>query len=259
MPKAAASDTLVAPPSVELPSAVLPAAVVAPPLASPPGVVPPLTSSPSTVRSKKATPPKPKAQRVPKAKAAVSTAPVEPVTPPPSVSPVSGLANGGPTAPSLVPPVSGLASGGSGGEVPFYRLNAQERSELLGATCSKDIPVKLRNKLYAAMNRYLTSSKVTKEYVEKFAAADSKGPHGKFEFLQDWARDTSGGSIIVVETHSSTTQEEEGLQYTWVTKWDLYKDKEAFKYPEMRIYCDKLMNVAKTRKHTDPNSATTLT
>ena len=118
VPKAAASDTLVAPPLVALPSAVLPAAVVAPPLASPPGVVPPLTSSPSTVRSKKATPPKPKAQRVPKAKAAVPAAPVEPDTPPPSVSPVSGLANGGPTEPSLVPPVSGLASGGSGVGVP---------------------------------------------------------------------------------------------------------------------------------------------
>ena len=251
--KAAASGTLVVPPPDELPAGAPPSNVVAPPLASPPVVAPPLTSPPAAAPSKKATPPKPKkAPRVSKAKAAVSSGPVEPGTPPPLASPVSGLASGAPTGPPLATPVSGLASDGPDAVNQFYKLNATERSELLGAASSKDIPVKLRNKLYSAMNRFLSSSKVTKSVVEKWAAAEGKGPHGKFEFLQNWARDTSGGSITVTETHEQTTEEAEDLQYVWLTKWDLYQAKNAFKHPEMRLYCDKLMASAKSRKHTDP-------
>ena len=113
------------------------------------------------------------------------------------------------------------------------------------------MPIKLRNKVYAALNRFVHTAKVTPEVAQSWEAAETKGSHAKFDFLQSWIKDTSGGQVKLMETHEKSTDAFEDSSWTWVTKWDLYLDKKAFGNPEMRAYCDKLLANAKTRKHPD--------
>jgi hypothetical protein len=85
-----------------------------------------------------------------------------------------------------------------------------------------------------------------------WAAAEAKGHHGKFEFLQEWARGTTGGNVSLTEVHGKHSVDYDEMQYTWVTKMDLYEAKRALQFKEMREYCDKLLSVARTKKHPDP-------
>ena len=161
----------------------------------------------------------------------------------------SGDLEGGPASPE-----SGVGTSPTGSREigAFYKLTAAERSTLLSARTSKDVDLKLRNKIYVAMNRFLKSEKVTKAAIDNWAAASAKGDTGKFEFLQKWARDTSGGKISLHENHQQSTEDSENTTWVWTTKWDLYNAKKAFKNPEMRLYCDKILSSAKTKKHADP-------
>ena len=166
----------------------------------------------------------------------------------PDTVPASDGLEGGPASPE-----SGVGTSPTGAQTmgAFYKLTASERSILLSARTSKDVDLKLRNKIYVAMNRFLKSEKVTKAAIDNWAAASAKGDIGKFEFLQNWARDTSGGKISLHENHQQSTEDSENTTWVWTTKWDLYNAKKAFKNPEMRIYCDKIINAAKTKKHYD--------
>ncbi len=113
--------------------------------------------------------------------------------PAPSLASSSGAVVGAPpassTATTTAPgsPKASLAS--STGLGDFYRLTAEERSIILSAASSKDVPIKMQNKVYVAMNRFLQSKHVTQPIAATWAAAESKGHQGKFEFLQEWARD----------------------------------------------------------------------
>jgi hypothetical protein len=135
----------------------------------------------------------------------------------------------------------------------FYQLDAADRAAIIGARSSKEVPVKLRNKLYAALNRFLGKpSVVSKKVADQWAAAEAKGNHGKFEFLKQWAMDTKGGQIRLEDEYTKGTEDLDMDEYTWLTKCDLYNMKKAYKYQDMKIYCDKLMASAKTKPHKDP-------
>jgi hypothetical protein len=131
-------------------------------------------------------------------------------------------------------------------------LNPEERAAVLAAQSSKDVSIKVRNKLYAALNRFVSNGKVGPDVLAAWEAAEAKGSHGKFEFLQQWASDTSGGSVSLAELHANTTEESEGALWTWVTKYDLYSLKKAWGNPELTNYCNKLLAGAKTKKNIDP-------
>jgi hypothetical protein len=131
-------------------------------------------------------------------------------------------------------------------------LDADERALVLAARSSKDVPVKVRNKLYAALNRFVANGKLGPDVLAAWEAAEAKGPHGKFEFLQQWASDTSGGNVSLQETHSIISEDGEASSWVWVTKYDLYNLKKAWGNPEMTNYCNKLMTGVKTKKNIDP-------
>jgi hypothetical protein len=135
----------------------------------------------------------------------------------------------------------------------FYQLDAADRAAIIGARSSKEVPVKLRNKLYAALNRFLGKpSVVSKKVADQWAAAEAKGNHGKFEFLKQWAMDTKGGQIRLEDEYTKCTEDLDMDEYTWLTKCDLYNMKNAYKYQDMKIYCDKLMASAKTKAPQGP-------
>ena len=74
-------------------------------------------------------------------------------------------------------------------EAAFYKLSADERSILLNAKTSKDVKLKTRNKLSAALGRFLKSDKVNQAVFEKWSVAVEKEPHAKFKLLQSWGAD----------------------------------------------------------------------
>ena len=179
----------------------------------------------------------------------------------PELSPVSGRAPGGGGEGGLEPsPVSGSGSAppevadepGSINTALIYKMTADERASILDAKDSKDVPIKLRNKLYAALNRFLTSPKVTRSVAEAWKNAADKGHHSKFEFLQTWARDTSGGQVALEELHRKESTDTDELLYSWITKYDLYINKNAYRFPQIMVYCDKLIAAARSKKHVDP-------
>ena len=134
----------------------------------------------------------------------------------------------------------------------LYKMSADERALILAAKDSKDVPIKTRNKLYSALNRFLTSPMVTKKVADAWKAAADKGHHGKFEFLQQWAKDTSGGNVDLSEAHVKSSLDKDDIEYTWLTKYDLYINKKAYTHPQIMVYCDKLIAAARSKKHIDP-------
>ena len=166
------------------------------------------------------------------------------------LSPASGRAPGGDGEGVLEPsPVSGSGSAppevadepGSINTALIYKMTADERALILDARGSKDVPIKLRNKLYAALNRFLASPRVTRSVADAWKNAADKGHHSKFEFLQTWARDTSGGQVELEEVHRRESTDKDELMYSWITKYDLYVNKNAYRFPQIMVYCDKLI------------------
>ena len=104
----------------------------------------------------------------------------------------------------------------------FYQLDAADRAAIIGARSSKEVPVKLRNKLYAALNRFLGKpSVVSKKVADQWAAAEAKGNRGKFEFLKQWAMDTKGGQIRLEDEYTKGTEDLDLDEYSWLTECDL--------------------------------------
>ena len=123
----------------------------------------------------------------------------------------------------------------------------------MAAQSSKDVPIKLRNKLYAALNRFVqrpcnVDSKIAKQWAE----TEVKGSNSKFDFLKDWAKDTRGGELTLKDEHFKHVKDKNDELYTWYTRYELYFHYNAYKFPEMKSYADKLMLAAKTKPNTDP-------
>jgi hypothetical protein len=133
-----------------------------------------------------------------------------------------------------------------------YTLKPEERFFILSATSYKEVPVAIRNKTYSALKRCLDSCKMSEVVADEWLAAENKGHTGKFEFIQKWAGDTSGGTITLKHQIEQGTKEYEGQEFVWLTKMDLYLEKKALENAEMKAYCDKLMAFSKSKKHPDP-------
>ena len=85
----------------------------------------------------------------------------------------------------------------------FYQLDANDRAIILGANKPQDVPLKMRNRLYAAINRFVTSDKITDHVLKQWEKASATNG-GKFDFLVDWAKNTDGSEVKIVETHERT-------------------------------------------------------
>ena len=136
----------------------------------------------------------------------------------------------------------------------FYNLSAEDRTAVLTAADSAGVPIKLRNKLYAALDRLVKQGpkKISADFIAKWQRAEMEGNESKFVFLQTWAQDTSGAAIVMSERFSKSATETDEVSWTWVTKFDLYALKDAYSHPMQMTFCDKLLAAAKSRPHNDP-------
>ena len=131
-------------------------------------------------------PPKSKSKAKSQAKSEPKSKGKAPVPAAPVVPPVSGPATGGvPKAKAMSPvvsPASGTAAGVSmDDDTLFYKLSAEDRAILIGAASAKDVPVKLRNKVYAALNRFVGSKRVSKVVATKWEKATEAGNDAKID------------------------------------------------------------------------------
>ena len=102
----------------------------------------------------------------------------------------------------------------------YYHMSTEDRTALLTAADSTEVPIKLRNKLYAALGRLVKqgTKKISAEFIAKWKLAEDEGNESKFVFLQSWAQDTSGVALVMSEKFSKAVVETEEVSYTWVTK-----------------------------------------
>ena len=136
----------------------------------------------------------------------------------------------------------------------YYHMSTEDRTALLTAADSTEVPIKLRNKLYAALGRLVKQGpkKISADFIAKWQRAEMEGNESKFVFLQTWAQDTSGAAIVMSERFSKSATETDEVSWTWVTKFDLYVFKDAYSHPMQMALCDKLLAAAKSRPHNDP-------
>ena len=131
-------------------------------------------------------------------------------------------------------------------------MSAEDRAEVLSAEGSLDVPVRCRNRLYAALGRMIRSDRVSNDFVQRWQTAQEGGANAKFEFLQTWAKDTTGAEVCLAERFSRESKEESKEGFEWYTKYDLYAAKNAYAHPLQMSFCDKLLAAAKSRVHCDP-------
>ncbi len=135
----------------------------------------------------------------------------------------------------------------------FYQMDAEDRALVLNARMPKDIPLKVRNKIYSAIGRALDRPKISSAMAVAWRSAETaeQPREAKFEFLRKFAQDTEGAEMNIWEMGERTQRSYEDDRYIWITKTELYVKMNAFKYKEVAIYCDKQLAGAPTRPHTE--------
>ena len=117
-----------------------------------------------------------------------------------------------------------------------YQMNMEDRQMILAATGSADINVKVRNKLYAAINRSMAKPNASLAMVNAWKEARDSGTHdGKFSFLKNFAQDTSGADLDIWESVAKSSKTYNDEKYMWVTKFDLFSGVRFFRWPGLHI------------------------
>ena len=79
-------------------------------------------------------------------------------------------------------------------------MTSEDYALVMSATSSLDVPVKVRNKLYAALARALAKPNVSDKVLARWSE-DQEASASKFQFLKEWCKDTNFGEITITETH----------------------------------------------------------
>ena len=130
-------------------------------------------------------------------------------------------------------------------------MDADELAEILAATKSGQISLNLRKRCFLAIDRLVNRPKIDPAIVAKWDEAESKGNAGKFEYLQLWAKDTSGSLMVVEQVHDDEQYDAKENQDLWMTKYEFYSKHNAWHHPTMMAWCEKYLAKAKTRNHNE--------
>jgi len=122
-------------------------------------------------------------------------------------------------------------------------------SSISSAASPGDVPVKDRNRLYAALNRAMERPGVPGGVLASWAAAASE-KDGKFLFLKKWIADPTFGFVKATEKQSSAKQTFNGGEYIWATRMDaqnMYANVEGGKEYAEKLVC----NARQSKPHPD--------
>ena len=121
-----------------------------------------------------------------------------------------------------------------------YKITDSDRDAVLNAASSLDVPVNVRNKLYAALNRSLQKPWVPSGALARWAE-DQQNASSKFNFLREWCKDTCFGSVVVEEKHTKTSEEFKKMSIGWATKLDLELKYNSSTNETGKAYVEKLL------------------
>ena len=127
-----------------------------------------------------------------------------------------------------------------------YKLTSEDYALVMSATSSLDVPVKVRNKLYAALARALAKPNVSDKVLARWSE-DQEASASKFQFLKEWCKDTNFGEITITETHIRKSEAVKELTMGYYTQVDL-----ELKYkgiPSASEFIAKIMSTAKSIPH----------
>ena len=84
-----------------------------------------------------------------------------------------------------------------------YTIDEDLVKAVVEATAAKDIPQKVRNKLYAAMGRASKAASCPPACLARYTQ-DRTEPNSMFKLLQEWVQDPSWGKVRVTQEHLRT-------------------------------------------------------
>ena len=121
-----------------------------------------------------------------------------------------------------------------------YKMLDADRDLVLSAASSLDVPVNIRNKLYAALNRALKKPWVSPNILARWSE-DQTSSTAKFNFLKEWCKDTTFNAVTIEEKHTKKSEDFRQMTIGWLTKLDLELKYKVATNPAGRAYVDKLM------------------
>ena len=154
--------------------------------------------------------------------------------------------------------VEGKASGAKNPiGVAGYKIDEETKSLVLAAECSTDVPIKVRNRLYAAMGRVFDAAangrnplNIQPAVVARYV--DEKGSQAaSFKMLKEFVADTSCATMTFDEKHVLSSERYMDKQYERLTQLDLEIRYDAATNPAGKAHVEFLMKNSKSFPHPD--------
>ena len=154
--------------------------------------------------------------------------------------------------------VEGKASGAKNPiGVAGYKIDDETQSLVLAAECSTDVPIKVRNRLYAAMGRVFDAAangrnplNIQPSVVARYV--DEKGSQAaSFKMLKEFVADTSCATMTFDEKHVLSSERYMDKQYERLTQLDLEIRYDAATNPAGKAHVEFLMKNSKSFPHPD--------
>ena len=157
--------------------------------------------------------------------------------------------------------VEGKASGAKNPiGVAGYKIDEETKSLVLAAECSTDVPIKVCNRLYAAMGRVFDAAANGRNPLNSQPAVvaryvDEKGSQAaSFKLLKEFAADTSCDTMTFDEKHVISSERYMDKQYERLTQLDLELMYHAATNPAGKARVEFTMRYSKSFPHPDfPN------
>ena len=140
------------------------------------------------------------------------------------------------------PAADGTGAGGG------YKVSPDEMQLIMGAESSIDVPVRLRNKLYAALNRALLKPNVSDHVLARWSE-DQNSSTNKFVFLQEWCKDTTFGQVIISESHIKKSEKVKEMTLGYYTQLDLEMKYKLATNPSAAAFIQKIIKTSKSIAH----------
>lgn len=162
-----------------------------------------------------------------------------PASNPGTPTPPAGICVVAPVPDSVVP---------APGSADAYKISDADRNAVLTAASSLDVPVSVRNKLYAALGRSLQKPWVPATVLARWSE-DSENAGTKFAFLKEWVQHTKFGHVQIREQHIQRSEQFKAITFGWSTKMDLDIKYQSATNPTGASYVNKLIAKAQTKAH----------
>lgn len=162
-----------------------------------------------------------------------------PVSNPGTPAATAGICVVAPVSDSVVP---------APGNAEAYKISDADRDAVLTAASSLDVPISVRNKLYAALGRSLQKSWVPAAVLARWTE-DSENAGTKFAFLREWVQNTKFAHVQIKEQHIQRSEQFKAIIFGWSTKMDLDIKYQSATNPAGASYVSKLIAKAQTKAH----------